>query len=425
MDKEDGRRTGEEPALIRVRAASRAAAFLAAACATILVSDAARARDDPAAQGSPTDSYVTDDQRRAVERGLDAIAKMQNPGGSWGEVDGTRIADTALSLLALMAGGNTLGPGVPLDKDGVVSGPTLRGRYAANVQLGIQYLADRALNTPRDQPAGYITDDQNSRMHGHGFATLALATACGSLGSSRFEDIRAAVESGVSPSKLPFADRVRWALEKAVRLTESAQDPDTGGWYYEPHPSAHEGSMTVTQIAALRAASEAGVKVNATVMRRAYDYVRRSQNTSSGELAGGVQYQVNNPERVSYALTAAALTTLFGLGRYGDQPGDADMIERGLSFMDRRFTDEAFSSREKWYYYRLFYAVQALYLSGDERRWQRYWPAIRDEIIGMQRADNDRFRQSKDSDRGPAYCTAMGVLILEVPMETLPIFQRR
>jgi hypothetical protein len=30
-----------------------------------------------------------------------------------------------------------------------------------------------------------------------------------------------------------------------------------------------------------------------------------------------------------------------------------------------------------------------------------------------------------DRDRSPEYCTAMGCLVLEIQMETLPIFQRR
>src|SRR5262249_8707477 len=154
---------------------------------------------------------------------------------------------------------NTLGPGVP-DRDGLVKEPTKRGPYADKVEEGIGWLAQIA-NRPTD-PAGYIAADELSKMHGHGLAMLALATACGNFGAQLSETIQAEVRQGLSPAKLSDADRVRLALERAVRLTESAQDPQTGGWMYSPQPSGHEGSMTVTQITGLRAAMAAGVAVN-------------------------------------------------------------------------------------------------------------------------------------------------------------------
>jgi hypothetical protein len=359
---------------------------------------------------------------RAVNSALDWLAASQSAEGTWGKE--TKIADTSLALLALMAGGNTLGPGTP-NRQGLVEGPTKRGPYAEQVQKGIEYLA-RAACTDRTQWPGYIEADEDhvSRMHGHGFATLALATASGNLGSSRIKAIEARITAGLSPNELPFADRVRWGLERAVRRTERAQDPETGGWYYAPVPESHEGSMTVTQIAALRAAMEAGVSVNGTMMKRAYSYVRDSQNTQNKDLFGGFAYQIDKKDRVSVALTAAALTTFFELGRYGDEPGDRKLIDDGMSYLDRKFRQD-FDERSQWYYYRSFYLVQALYLSGDEARQRRYWPVIRDDLLEHQNADGSFKARGVDPERSDEYCTAMGCLILEVPMETLPIFQRR
>jgi hypothetical protein len=428
VDAQDGRGARGEPPLRRVRdslvrAARPAAAILVALC----VAGDARARDDGSPSAATADSLVTREQARGVKEALRWIAAHQDEGsGAWGTVQDTRIADTALSLLALMAGGNTVGPGVPDQRSGLVSGPTLRGPYALNVKKGLDFLARRAWSDRETAPAGYIDGDEISKMHGHGFATLALATACGNLGARRIEDIRAQVAKGFSPANLPYADQIRWGLERAVRLIEGTQDAETGGWSYAPVPEGHEGSMTVTQITALRAAMASGVAVNGTCMKRAYDYVRNSQNTKHQEYVGGFAYQLHTKERVSYALTAAALTTFFGLGRYGDQTaGDREVIELGLKFMDRKFDDEAFSKREQWYYYRLFYAVQALYLSGDETRRQKYWPRIRDELLEANQLADGSFTTRVDESRSAEYCTAMGCLTLEVPMETIPIFQRR
>jgi hypothetical protein len=435
VDEEDGRRDGQGaplrivPSRLSLRRAARPAAAAVVFVLVAFSGSAARARDDSSGSTTPP-SDITDGQRRAVKDALAWIAGKEQNGGIWGEARDTRVADTALSLLALMAGGSTLGPGVP-DREGLVKEPTKRGPYADKVEEGIGWLAALA-NRPQD-PAGYIAADELSKMHGHGLAMLALATACGNLGANRIDVIQAQIKQGLSPAKLSYADRVRLALERAVRLTESAQDPETGGWMYSPQPSGHEGSMTVTQIVGLRAAMAAGVAVNGTVMKKATEYVRRSQNRKHKDNFGGFAYQINDMGRVSYALTAAALTTFFGLGRYGDQdppdlkpgqPTDKQIIEDGLRFMDRRFEDEAFDTSQHWYYYRLFYAMQALYLSGDLSR-QHYWEKIRDELVERQINTDGSFNQRMDRDRSPEYCTAMGCLVLEVPMETLPIFQRR
>lgn len=381
---------------------------------------AALARDDGRAPGQPLTSQADDDRARAVHAGLAWLADAQTTGGTWGTADDTLIADTALASLALMAGGNTLGPGTP-DRNGIVAGPTRRGPYAAKVEHAIAYLANRALGESDHGPAGYIDGDKLSRMHGHGFATLALATASLNLGGSRVSEIRRQVAAGL---ELGFADRVRWALKRAVDVIVASQDEETHGWSYEPYSGNHEGSMTVTQIAALRAANEAGVLVSKGVIDKAYDYVRKSQNLTHEDLYGGFAYQLGHPERVSYALTSAALATLFGLGRYGDKTGDAKMIEYGLRYMDRKFESEYRSTIEQWYYYRLFYAVQALYLSGDAKRQDKYLPKIYDEVLENQRPDG-HFDSRKDRTRSDAYCTAMGCLILQVKSESLPIFQRR
>jgi hypothetical protein len=380
----------------------------------------ALARDDGSAPGRPFATQVDNDRARAIRGGLAWLAGAQTTGGTWGTVDDTLIADTALASLALMAGGNTLGPGTP-DRNGIVAGPTRRGPYAAKVEHAIAYLANRACADSGHGPPGYIEIDKNSKMHGHGFATLALATASANMGGNRLSEIKRQVDAGL---ELGFADRVRWAVKRAVDVIVASQDRETHGWSYEPYPSGHEGSMTVTQIAALRAANDAGVPVTKKVIDDAFDYVRNSQNLTHQDLFGGFAYQKDHPERVSYALTAAALTTLFGLGRYGDKPGDAKIIDDGLRYMDRKFKDEYRSTHERWYYYRLFYAVQALYLSGDEVRQRKYLSPIRDEVLDNQRADGS-FENRKDPDRSLDYCTAMGCLILLVPSESLPIFQRR
>ncbi len=385
-------------------------------------SAAAQSRTTPAPATNP---LVSQAQRRGIERGLAWIAAAQQPGGHWGEEEGTKIADTALSVLALMAGGNTVGPGRAIrGPDGEIRAqgpPQLRGPYARQVLEGVRYLARKAWEDVPGRPKGYIQDDKVSRMHGHGFATLALAEACGPLGGGDIAAIRRRLaQDGVDASQLSLSDQVRYGLQRAVDLTERAQDPDSGGWLYDPYPNGHEGSMTVTQIAALRAAQDVGVSVSGVVLRRACQYVRDSQVLESRELYGGFAYQKNARGRVSYALTAAALTTFFGLGRYGIEKDDATLIERGMNYLDDHF-DEALHDTQ-WFYYGLFYGAQAIYQDDNPRRLSQQWPRLRDRVLREQNADGSF--DPVNNDRSREYATAMGCLILQVPLETLPIFQR-
>jgi hypothetical protein len=397
-----------------------------------LLARAAAARDERTGRryASSSDYLVSSDQRTAIERGTAWIATSgrQASSGSWGDESETRVADTALSVLALMAAGNTVVAGKTIrtgsENSRAIGPPQGRGRYGAQVYRGINYLAREAWQDQRGRVPGYIRDDDKSRMHGHGFATLALAQAVGNLGARGITAIRKSLASGKDAAQLSFGDQVRWGLERAVKLIERAQDRDTGGWYYEPTTPGHEGSMTVTQIAALRAAQSAGVLVSGHVLKRAYEYVRSSQNRAGGERHGGFAYQKNNKMRVSYALTAAALTTLFDLGRYGRKKEDAETIELGLKFMDRTFLDTLSESRQQWFYYAMFYGAQALYLSQDQRRLRRDWPRIRQKVLSLQRADGS-FRKFGADARSDEYCTAMACLILQVTTETLPILQRR
>ena len=97
-----------------------------------------------------------------------------------------------------------------------------------------------------------------------------------------------------------------------------------------------------------------------------------------------------------------------------------------------RYTPEQFGldrvtdPTAQWFYYNLFYGAQALYLSGDERRIERDWPRIREAVLRRQRTDGSFAKSGPENDPGGVeYSTAIACLTLLVPMETLPIFQRR
>jgi hypothetical protein len=76
------------------------------------------------------------------------------------------------------------------------------------------------------------------------------------------------------------------------------------------------------------------------------------------------------------------------------------------------------ASRAGHFYYGHYYAVQAMWQAGGDR-WDRWYPTIRDLLIGAQLGDG-----SWQDGNGSAYGTAMACVILQTPNNQLPIFQR-
>ena len=63
--------------------------------------------------------------------------------------------------------------------------------------------------------------------------------------------------------------------------------------------------------------------------------------------------------------------------------------------------------------------MQACFLAGG-RSWDRWWPAIRRELLMGQQA-NGRW---PDTSAGDDYGTAMALIVLQMPKRYLPIFQK-
>ncbi len=334
---------------------------------------------------------VTEAQRKAVVRGLEFLVQNQDPHKGFFRPlyeDGqkARVAVTALACLSLLANGNTDG----------------RGPYAEGVSRGIRYLMRTADLQSVDELRGYIATpgDDISRMHGHGYATLALAEAYGMFG----ENPRAA-GSDYSGARL------RQHLTAAVRLIERSQTRQ-GGWGYHPESSGdHEGSITVCQLQALRSARNAGITVNPITIKRATEYLKLSQ-----EPDGSFAYSLQD-RRSSYALTAAAISTLHARGIY-----DSKELRAGMDYMLRRF--ERFLARPAYFYYGAFYAGQSMYHSSNPSHFEQWFTTIRAELLRTQMPDGSWTTVDDTEEFGRTYCTAMATLILQLPYGYLPIFQK-
>ena len=358
---------------------------LAAILAAALTAAPAAAQDDAApaevpvaaAPDAPADApadairgdEVTPAQQAAVEKGLTFLASRQEKDGSFGR--GGFNADTgitSLAAIAMMSAGNLPG----------------RGAYGANVQRAVDYIVSEA------QESGLLAGDGGTAvMYSHGFATLFLAEVYGMTGD----------------------EQVKEKLQRAVRLIGRSQNAE-GGWRYQPAPVDADISVTICQIMGLRAARDAGIKVEKAVIDRAVEYVRGCQNGD-----GGFSYMSNRGGGgggSAFPRSAAGVASLFYAGIY-----DGPEVERGMAYLAsfRPGGDRARGGEnDAHYFYGHYYAVQTMFLAGGTH-WAEWYPAVRDELVRRQKPDG-----SWDGQVSNEYATAMALIILQMPNRYLPVF---
>lgn len=319
--------------------------------------------------GMVSGKEITEEQKQSVTKGLQFVARRQTPDGSWGAGGGygATAAITSLSGLALMANGNLPG----------------RGKYGDNVRKAADFICRN------QQESGLFTTSQSQgEMYSHGFATLFIGEVYGMTGD----------------------DEIKENLQKAVRLIERCQNSE-GGWRYQAAPVDADISVTICQVMALRAARDAGIKVEASVIDKAISYVRRCQNPD-----GGFNYQaIGGGGDSGFARTAAGTASLYYAGIFED-----NAVTKGLDFLSR-FTPSVNGGNPEeqgHFFYGNYYAVQAMFLAGG-KYWADWYPGIRDVLIRQQQTDGS---WDRPGEVGAEYCTAMALIILQMPNRYLPVF---
>jgi hypothetical protein len=310
----------------------RLAVMLAAAVGLSIVGFFVPGHRAKAADADAPGTTAVGDQ--AVQRGLAYLAGRQHGDGSYGEGPYRgNVAVTAFASRAMIAAGSA--PGA--------------GQYGDRLTKSVDYLLRLA------QPNGLIASKEpreHGPMYGHAFA-LGFLAEC-QKASPRAE--------------------VRQTMAKAVELIVKSQNRD-GGWRYQPKPLDADLSVTVTQLAALLAARDAGIDVPEATVAQAVAYVKKSQNQD-----GGFRYLIQGGTS-GFARSAAAVAVLF---RAASQGGPE--ARKGLDYLLTFPPSAGIGQPELFYFYGHYYAAQALSHAG-QKTWDRWYPAVRDGLLAQQQKD--------------------------------------
>jgi hypothetical protein len=330
-----------------------------------------------------------------IDKGLEWLKRSQQADGRWEAQGGAYPgAMTGLAGMAMLMEGSTL----------------REGKYSDSLVKCTKWFMDRA------QPNGLLCNpalpgERDRYTYSHGFGLLFLASVYG----EEDDDER--------------RKKLEQILKRAVEFTCKAQT-DKGGWGYVSALEGgnfDEGSTTITQLQALRAARNAGIPVPKKTIDNAVEYLRKCTTPR-----GGIIYNLSNNGIAAAGqergpITAAAVACAFSAGQYNDE-----YAKKWISYCKESIPIA--SGRLSHDEYQSYYLAQAIYVLGDDRygemfprqpktdwwMWTKYRDTMYEYLKGQQAADGSW----SGGYVGPVYSTAVNLCILQLEKGILPIYHR-
>lgn len=339
----------------------------------------------------------------AVGRGLKWLALHQAPAGFWsldefpryhrddynkpirnmmGKLRGTAsrkndIAGTAFGLLPFFGAGYT----------------HQKGSFAKTVGRGLTYLISK-----QDKRTGNF----GGGMYAHGLAAIAMCEAYA----------------------LTSDPRLKRSAQAGINYIVYAQDPEAGGWRYQPRKGS-DTSVVGWQLMALKSGQMAGLNVPSVVLKNAERYLDSvEKKNSSGKGTGQFGYTTDAPK-----------TTMSAVGmlcrQYLGEPLRSPTMLNGIPNLLKNPANRM-APRNMYYTY---YASQVMHHVGGDA-WKKWnegeggRTGMRDTLIDLQERRGpamgswDPRGESHGDAGGRIMKTSLCLLSLEVYYRHLPLYRR-
>ncbi len=348
--------------------------------------------------------------QECVSRGLGWLSKTQSKDGHWEAFGGQYpLTMTSLSAMAMLMEGSTI----------------REGKYSDNIRRSVDWLMARSMpNGMLGNPN--IPGEAGRYMYGHGYALLYLSNI---YGEEEEAGRRKQLEDILTRAAKFTRDAQTQRVSARFKDLKTGKAQKLGGWGYVSAKEGNnfdEGSVTVTQVQALRAARDAGISVPPEAIQEAINYLQESTNDQGGviySLAGGGGGE-GRP-----ALTSAAVSCGFSAVDY-----DSPLVKKWLLFASAAVQpvgDVRFGQHDEYTHY---YFAQAIYKLGEEG-WGKLFPESKEsERLKWSTYRNNTFPKLKAQQTtdgswqggqvGPAFITAVHLAILQLDNGCLPIYQR-
>ncbi len=336
--------------------------------------------------------------QKAVDFGLTWLKQHQSQDGRW-DCDGFMVnGDSSKGALCDGKGEATHDVGV----SGLAllaflgAGHTHRdGKFKATVRKGLRWMKG-----VQDAEGCFGPRGDTHFTYDHAIASLAMAEAFGMT--------KAGVWRNVARNGIDFALK--------------CQNPYKA-WRYGERPGDNDCSVTGWFVMALKSAKMAGLDINDTNMKWAWDFCKemtdeetgRCGYTKRGELPVRAEGRLEQfPATESESLTAVGmLIRIFN----GENPKESEMLKAGAELLTKRLPVwEPQAGRVDMYYW--YYGTLSMFQMGGPE-WQAWNNKLKPAIVDSQRNDGN-FRGSWDpvgpwgEDGGRVYSTAVMTMCMEV-----------
>ena len=338
--------------------------------------------------------------QQTVDLALEWLSRHQDPGGFWssygfsaqcetnlcdGDGDTTHdVGVTGLALLSFLGSGHF---------------PNRETKYTKVVRGGLRYLVHS-----QDEETGCFGEvgSHETFLYDHALASLAVIEA---YGFSRWPQLK-------TPA------------QRAVTFIQHARNPYKAWRYHYPPNGDNDVSVTGWMVMALKAAQDAGLRVDPRALDGARDYLDSMTDENTGRTGyaqkGGYSSREKSaqerwPADKTEAMTAVAMLCRVFLGEDPDRSpalrAGADRLRGSLPVYD------VHAGTTDFYYW--YYGSYAMYQMGG-KDWSVWERRMKDAIVDTQRRDGDEagsWDPQPDpwgSRGGRVYSTAILALCLEV-----------
>ena len=345
---------------------------------------------------------------RAIELGLEFLARCQLPDGSWtlSQFDNedayfqnqlhSDTAATGLALLAFQGAGYN----------------HREFKYASRIKSGIDWLM-----TNQSEDGGlYVETDKRSnkacRMYSHAIAALALAEAYG----------------------MTQDPEIKNAAQLALDYIVTTQHPRKGGWRYfaDPKMRSTDTSVTGWMMMALKSGDLAGLQVPQTTMDGIEKWLRIAESPDSKSEFRYNPYAKNSEERArTHGKQASVTMTSVGLlmRAYSGWAPSEEKFRQGAEQILKQLPGDRDSLQRDTYYW--YYATQVMKHAGGDY-WEQWSSKLHPLLLGTQEEDGPLqgswhpYKPVPDRwapQGGRLYVTTMNLLSLEVKYRLLPLYE--
>lgn len=336
----------------------------------------------------------------AIERGLQFLAKYQRRDGSWSLDDfkerveiQSPTAATALALLAFQGAGYT----------------HQQFKYEGNCKGALQWFRSNQksngdLYVPTDAKS-----DSNAWLYSHSIATLAL---CESYGMTQDPEIK---------------DNA----QRAINFLIQSQDPQSGGWRYQPKIGS-DTSVTGWCMMALKSAELSGLDVPKESYVRIEKWLQGSQASEREKFLYRYNWQAPDTPTTRHGRVPTPVMTSVGLlmRLYLGWRRDNASMTQGADWLLQRLPAEGTAENPQRDTYYWYYSTQVLFHMGGNR-WKTWYGSLYPMLIRSQ-LQSGEFDGSWEPNGpipdawgrfgGRLYVTTLNLLSLEVYYRHLPIY---